>query len=649
MCGLTGGWSRTRFAELQMALARMNKAIYHRGPDDGGEWLDGDAGIALAHRRLSIVDLSSAGHQPMTSHGGRWMVVFNGEIYNHHEMRAELEEQRLAPPWRGNSDTETLLAAFDGWGVEKTLRRSVGMFALALWDKEHHRLWLARDRFGEKPLYYGWIKGIFWFGSELKPLRQLMPDGLRVNRSALALYLRYGAIPAPYSIYEGISKLLPGHWLSMDIANVDKEFTPQPQPYWLAAEVAARGLANPFRGSEEEATDRLEELLSQSIAGQMMSDVPLGAFLSGGIDSSTVVALMQAQSPQPIRTFSIGFHEDAFNEAQHASAVAKHLGTQHTELYVTPKDAIDVIPRLAEIYDEPFSDSSQVPTFLLSKLARSAVTVSLTGDAGDELLCGYRRYFLAARTWQNLSYLPLPMRRFIGWAIMAVPIDNWDQLYRMVKPVLPERLITDFPGDRLHKGASTMVTESGHDLYRRLISLWDPETLLQNGREPTSFGPQRGLNTGNLIDYMMLEDACHYMSDDILVKVDRASMAVGLETRVPLLDHRVFEFSWSLPQQFKIKRQVSKHILRQVLYRHVPRHLIERPKMGFGVPIGSWLRGPLKDWASQLLNPDRLKEEGYLHSEPIQQKWEEHQAGTRNWQHNLWNVLMFQSWLEANR
>jgi asparagine synthase (glutamine-hydrolysing) len=648
MCGLAGGWSRTRFDVLREALPAIGEALHHRGPDDTGEWLDAEAGVALCHRRLAIVDLSPAGHQPMRSHSGRWVIVFNGEIYNHLELRAELGAEGCAPIWRGHSDTETLLAAFDAWGVSETLGRCVGMFALALWDREQRRLWLARDRFGEKPLYYGWHNGIFCFGSELKALRRLIPAGLRVDHSSLALYLRYGAVPAPYSIYEGISKLLPGHWLALDMVNLERGATPTPQPYWLAAEVASHGLAEPFRGSEPEATDRLEALLSRSIAGQMTADVPVGAFLSGGIDSSAVAALMQAQSAQPIQTFSIGFHEESYNEAQHASAVARHLGTCHTELYVTPKETLDLIPRLTHIYDEPFSDASQVPTLLLSQLARSKVTVSLSGDGGDELFCGYRRYFLAARAWQNLSVLPSTLRHVIGRAITGIPIERWDQLYRTVEPVLPRRFQNPFPGEWLHRGGSTIMVDSGQDLYRRLISLWEPDVLINKVYEPSSFGPPRNLKFDNLVDYMMVEDACHYMSDDILVKVDRAAMAFGLETRVPMLDHRLYEFAWSLPQNFKMKGQVSKHILRQVLYRYVPQSLLERPKMGFGVPIGSWLRGPLRDWATELLDPDRLKLEGYFDPGPIRQKWQEHLAGKANWQYPLWNVLMFQSWLEAD-
>lgn len=645
MCGLTGGWSRQRFSVLQDALPRMTDALVHRGPDDDGHWFDAEAGIALGHRRLSIVDLSPAGHQPMASASGRWVIVFNGEIYNHLDLRAQLESTGRAPAWRGHSDTESLLAAIEAWGVDEALKRSAGMFALALWDRDERALWLARDRFGEKPLYYGWNRGAFLFGSELKALRAFPGFDAPVDRQALALYLRHNAVPAPFSIHEGIRKLLPGHWLRIDSRNLEQGGTPAPAVYWSAEAQAHAGKADPFDGSESEAVDALERLLLDAVRRQMVADVPLGAFLSGGIDSSLVVALMQAQSTRPVRSFSIGFNEEGYNEAQHAEAVARHLGTEHTELYVSSADAMSVIPRLSKIYDEPFSDSSQIPTLLVSDLARRQVTVALSGDGGDELFGGYSRYFLATSLWDRIARIPLPMRRLAAHAISGVPTRAWNAIFGVASPFVPPSARWHLPGDKMHKGAALLSRPDGAALYRDLISHWQPETLLHDATEPTLFGPMRGEKPQDLREYMMLEDVRHYMADDILVKVDRAAMACSLETRVPLLDHRVFEFAWRLPLGLKMRGGIGKHALRQVLYRHVPQALIDRPKMGFGVPIDSWLRGPLKDWAADLLDPIKLKSDGFFKPEPITRKWHEHQSEKRNWQYHLWDVLMFQAWL----
>lgn len=649
MCGLTGGWSRQRFMALQDALPRMTAAIAHRGPDDDGHWFDAEAGIALGHRRLAIVDLSPAGHQPMASASGRWVIAFNGEIYNHLDLRGELEAAGSAPPWRGHSDTETLLAAVEAWGVQRTLERSSGMFAFAIWDREERALWLARDRFGEKPLYYGWNRGVFLFGSELKALRAFPGFDAPVDRQALALYLRHNAVPAPFSIHQGICKLLPGHWLRLGTQDLEEGRLPEPIAYWSAAEQAHAGRADPFAGSEAEAADELERLLRDAVGRQMMADVPLGAFLSGGIDSSVVVAMMQAQSARPVRTFSIGFNEAGYNEAEHAAAVARHLGTDHTELYVTSEDALAVIPRLPTMYDEPFADSSQIPTSLVAQLARQHVTVALSGDGGDELFGGYSRYFLASRLWSKISRLPVSIRALAARAISAVPVGAWNRIYHAGAIVLPAEQRWSLPGDKIHKGAAILAKREGEDLYRDLITHWQPHSLMHGIDEPARFGPPRSRNMGNLINYMMLEDACHYMADDILVKVDRAAMACSLETRVPLLDHRVFEFAWRLPLHYKVRGGTGKHLLRQVLYRHVPRSLIDRPKMGFGVPIDSWLRGPLKEWAAELIDPVRLRNDGYFDPEPIARKWKEHQSGVRNWQYHLWDILMFQAWNDLQK
>ena len=649
MCGLVGGWSRRRGPEVQGALKQMTDALAHRGPDDDGYWSDAEAGIAIGHRRLAIVDLSPAGHQPMVSESGRWVLAFNGEIYNHLAVRPALKGRCGAPAWRGHSDTETMLAAIDAWGVEAALVRCAGMFAIALWDRDERTLWLARDRFGEKPLYYGWNRGVFLFGSELKALRAFPGFDAPIDRRALALYLRHNAVPAPFSIYDGIYKLLPGHLLRIGLQEIERGIQAQPAAYWSAAECALSGQANPFIGSEEQAADERESLLMEAVGRQMMADVPLGAFLSGGVDSSLVVALMQAQSDRPVRTFTIGFHEAGYNEAEHAAAIARHLGTDHTELYVTSEDALSVIPRLPAIYDEPFSDSSQIPTFLVAQLARRHVAVALSGDGGDELFGGYSRYFMASRLWSNISRIPVPLRIFAARAMTSVSVKHWNVGSRMAAMLLPGGHRMPLLGDKVHKAAAMLANRTGEELYRSLISHWQPENLLGEIDEPISFGPPRASTVTNMFNYMMLADTCNYMADDILVKVDRAAMACSLETRIPLLDQKVFEFAWRLPLSYKIRGGVGKHVLRQVLHRHVPKPLIDRPKMGFGVPVDRWLRGPLKDWAASLLDPRRLQDEGYLSPGPISRKWQEHQSGERNWQYHLWDVLMFQAWIESQR
>ena len=648
MCGFNGFLSATAGVDCSHAqdlLRHMANGIVHRGPDSDGYWVDPAAGIGLAHRRLAIVDLSPAGAQPMASASGRYVLAFNGEIYNHHHIRGALErEGNLIAPWRGRSDTETLLAGFETWGLVATLQRAIGMFAIALWDRELRTLTLARDRLGEKPLYYGWQgqggAGAFLFGSELPALRRHPAFAAEVNRDALALYMRHNCIGGNNSIYSGIQKLAPGHLLTVSQARPESVV----QAWWSGAEVAARGVAQPFAGSPEQAVDALEALLRDAVAQQMMADVPLGAFLSGGIDSSTVVALMQAQSSRPVRTFSIGFQEEGYNEAEHAKAVAKHLGTDHTELYVTPEQAMAVIPKLPTLYSEPFADSSQIPTYLVSHLARQHVTVSLSGDAGDELFCGYTRYQMTAGLWGKVSRLPRPLRHLAGSVITAVPPAAWDKLGH----VLPFSRV----GDKLHKGAALLGSSSIADLYRGMVSHWsDPASVVLGATEPATVlsGATPALRGLGDVERMMALDMLSYLPDDILAKVDRAAMGVSLETRVPFLDHRVVEFAWSLPLAYKLRDGVTKWPLRQVLYRHVPRKLIERPKMGFGVPIDHWLRGPLREWAETLLAEPRLRSEGFFDPAPIRQKWVEHLSGKRNWQYHLWDVLMFQAWLEASR
>ncbi len=647
MCGIAGYLGASPAfdpASAHEVLERMGRAMAHRGPDDWGVWADDGAEVGLVHRRLSIVDLSAAGHQPMTSAGGRYVMVFNGEIYNHLDLRARLGD--AAPAWRGHADTETMLAGFEAWGLEETVRLCTGMFALAVWDRERRELTLARDRFGEKPLYYGWQGGTLLFGSELKALRAHPAFAAPVNRDALCLLMRHNAISAPHSIHQGVFKLVPGSLLTLSTSRRDAE----PRRYWDLREVVAEGLANPFQGSPDEAVDVLDGLLRKAIRGQMMSDVPLGAFLSGGIDSSTIVALMQAESSRPVRTFTIGVPEQNYQEAEHARAVARHLGTDHTELEVSWQQALDVIPRLPDLYDEPFSDSSQIPTFLVAQMARRHVTVSLSGDAGDEVFSGYNRYVLANTMWRQFSRLPRAARAGLGRALTTINPPAWNRLLGPVQGRLPAGIGQANIGDKLHKGADVMGARSAEDLYRMLVSHWqDPASFVLGATEPGTVMTMPGLQprTDGFIHRMMALDSLAYLPDDILVKVDRAAMGVSLETRVPLLDHHVVAFAWSLPLEYKLRGGVGKWPLRQVLYRYVPRELIERPKMGFGVPIDTWLRGPLRDWAEDLLDAGRLAQEGYFDPSPIRRRWDEHLSGRRNWQYALWDVLMFQLWLRG--
>jgi asparagine synthase (glutamine-hydrolysing) len=655
MCGfagfLGGQWPGGR-KEARVQLIKMNKSISHRGPDSDGYWCDADSGIALGHRRLAIVDLSPTGYQPMVSADGRFVIVFNGEIYNHVLLRDSLEKLRAFESfsWRGRSDTETLLAGFSEWGIQGTVERCIGMFAFAVWDRETHRLTLSRDRLGEKPLYYGW-QGIgrdstFLFGSELKALKAHPIFSAEIDRGSLCLLMRHSYVPTPYSIYQGIRKLPPGALLTVSMASRDAE----PLTFWSAAEVASHEVVKPVEKSSDQLIDELDSLLRSAVKQQMMADVPLGAFLSGGVDSSTVVALMQAQSERPVRTFTIGFNEDGYNEALHAKAVAAHLGTEHTELYVTHQQALDVIPRLPILYCEPFSDSSQIPTFLLSALAREHVAVSLSGDAGDELFCGYNRYVLAQNLWGILSKIPAPIRRMAAGGIHSLSPGAWDSLLGPLKGVLPKSLRQTNLGDKLNKGASVMASNDLNELYLGLISHWsDPTEVVLGASEPPTLLNLSAPTLAGLdgVQRMMVLDTMTYLPDDILVKVDRAAMGVSLETRVPFLDHRVVEFAWRLPQSMKLRDGMGKWALRQVLYRYVPKALIERPKMGFGVPMDAWLRGPLREWAEELLGESRLRHEGFFNPAPIRQKWEEHLSGRRNWQNHLWNVLMFQAWLEA--
>jgi asparagine synthase (glutamine-hydrolysing) len=624
-------------------VTRMAEAIAHRGPDDSGVWVDANHGVAFGHRRLAIIDLTSAGHQPMASASGRHVMIFNGEIYNHLEVRHALESEGAAPPWRGHSDTETLLAAIARWGIERALQASVGMFALAVWDDDRKSLFLARDRMGEKPLYYGWQRGSFLFGSELKALRAHPDFEATIDRDALTLLLRHNYISAPYSIYQGIRKLSPGTYLEVSRHRRD----PMPVAYWSFLAAAKNGVSNALRVSEAEAVEGLEHLLTNAVLGQRMSDVPIGALISGGVDSSTIVALMQARDSRPVRTFTIGFDEKEHDEAAHAAAVARHLGTEHTEVTLASSDALRLIPSLPQVYDEPFADSSQLPTQLVMQMARQHVTVALSGDGGDEIFGGYNRYMLAPRVWKSIARMPMPLRRGLGRAMLSISAPQWNRLLGRLPPASRVAL----PGDKLHKLGKRLVhVRDFNDLFFSLVSEWsDPAQVVLGAREPETLLGQRDQwpDFGNSVARMMALDTMTYLPDDILVKVDRAAMAASLETRAPFLDHRVVEYAWRLPMSLKIRNGQSKWILRQVLYRHVPRQLIERPKMGFGIPLDHWLRGPLREWAESLLDENRLRREGYFDVTEIRATWQAHLSGGQSLGYKLWSILMFQGWLEA--
>jgi asparagine synthase (glutamine-hydrolysing) len=704
MCGLAGFVLPNGNFLSEKLLSTANKlsaALIQRGPDDSGVWADANNGLALAHRRLSIIDLSTAGHQPMASASDRFVIAFNGEIYNHLSLRAELDLSATfkgdSIKWRGHSDTETLLAGFETWGIEATLQRAVGMFAIAVWDKISCSLTLARDRLGEKPLYYGWVGSpvceasnggdqlgelslkaadqtelgkAFVFGSELKALKAYQGFNNEVCREALAEYMRFMVVPAPRSIYKGIYKLEPGCMLTIKGAPPPDAPLQPIRPgqshgsvsikrWWALSSVVEQGSVN-LLNDEAQAIKQLESTLSEAVRLQSLADVPLGAFLSGGVDSSTIVALMQQQAKEAgqasIKTFTIGFNESGFDEAPYARAVANHLGTEHHEMRVTSDMAQAVIPLLPHMYDEPFADSSQIPTHLVCQSARKEVTVALSGDAGDELFGGYNRYFWGPRIWNRLSWLPFPARKVLGECVSAVPVEVWNALSTLVKGNKSGGV--NQTGAKLHKIGQIFKTSKGmSDLYLSLLSEWQdpgdlvisdgvkllgqPDTLMQ---DPL---PTLGLNDQAL--EMMYRDSMMYLTDDILCKVDRAAMACSLETRVPFLDHRVVELAWQLPLKMKIRNNQGKWALRQVLYKHVPRELIERPKAGFAIPIGQWLRGPLREWGNSLLDEQRLKQEGYLKPAPILQAWKEHLTGRIDHTPKLWAVLMFQSWLEVNR
>lgn len=641
-------------------VEKMTQTLFHRGPDDAGIWVEEDGQMAMGFRRLSILDLSPAGHQPMASRTGRYVMVFNGEIYNHGELREELgrEGQKAedggrrteGAEWRGHSDTEVLLAGFETWGLRKTLEKSVGMFALAVWDRKDRVLTLGRDRLGEKPLYYGWQAAggdkSFLFASDLSALRQHPSFEGQIDRDALRLYLRYANVPAPHSIFRGIAKLEPGCLLSVSPGRREAKI----EKYWSVREVVDAGLDHPWKESLSGAANELKRLLRRSIRGQMVADVPLGAFLSGGTDSSTIVAMMQEQSAKPVRTFTVGFREAAYNEAEDARKVASHLGTEHTEITVSPQDSLAVIPRLPEIYSEPFADSSQIPTFLISQLARQHVTAALSGDGGDEMFGGYNRYRLAHLAWQSMRWIPRPLRAGLSHGLRSITPAAWDGLLKPLGKVMPGRMWFSRWGEKIHKGADVLDSPGFGELYHGLVSHWkSPCSLVpgQNGEAGPFLKKFGEIGRGLPVERMMATDSLTYLPDDILTKVDRASMAVSLEVRAPFLDHRVVEFAWRLPLAWKMRAGAGKIILRKILEEYVPPQLTDRPKMGFGVPIDGWLRGPLRDWAEELLAPNRLAEDELFRPRPILEAWRDHLAGHRNLGHALWAVLMFQAWRQA--
>lgn len=641
MCGIAGVVTWRPEGGIGEQVERMIAPLLHRGPDDHGVWVDGECGVGLGHRRLSILDLSPQGHQPMASASGRYVIAYNGEIYNFAQIRNELVAAGKAPQWRGHSDTEILLAAFDAWGVGASLRKTVGMFAIALWDREARTLTLARDRIGEKPLYYGIVRGQFVFGSELKAIQAAAGGELQVDRDVLAEFMRFSYIPSPKSIYAGIAKLAPGHVLTVrsttDIGT--------PRPYWSLDSVEQEQLRARLAGlGDNDLIDLVHDQLRDSIGLQMVSDVPLGAFLSGGVDSSTVVALMQSQSAKRVRTYTIGFHEGMFDEAPYAKAVAQHLGTDHTELYVTAKDAAAVIPQLPTIYDEPFADSSQIPTTLVSRLTRQHVTVSLSGDGGDELFAGYPRYQLTAALWQRVNGQPMAIRRAAAAMLQTLSAQSWDWLLGF----LPARQRQRINGRRVHRLAQLLASQSIGEMYVRLMSQWQPEEGVVLGADGRRLSGTIWSQVKEPVGAMRRWDVGQYLPDDLLVKVDRATMSASLESRAPLLDHRLVELAFALPQRMLVRNGVGKWTLRRVLDRYVPRELIERPKAGFSIPIGDWLRGPLRDWTEIHIDGAKLAAQGFLDAEKVSLMWRQHISGSYDRSSYLWNVLMFQAWHVAS-
>jgi asparagine synthase (glutamine-hydrolysing) len=655
MCGIAGYWDTkgNKIAELRATVAHMTAALHHRGPDDGGLWTDDSLGLGLGHRRLSIVDLSREGSQPMVSASGRFITVFNGEIYNFQTLKKELEV--LGHHFRGRSDTEVLLASMDEWGLDRSIAKLAGMFAFALWDIQTRTLHLVRDRLGKKPLYFGWLGSSFVFASELKSIT-LHPEFDRsIDRAALSLFVQYGYVPAPATIYRTIFKLPAGALISLrgnqqDLAT-GRELLGLVRPYWSARSVTEQGLSEPPDLGDEEALDELDALLGAAVSERMIADVPLGAFLSGGLDSSLIVALMQKRAAQPVKTFSIGFNEAEYNEAADARRVADCLGTDHTEFFVSADEACGVLPDLPTIYDEPFADPSQIPTVLLSRLTRARVTVALSGDGGDELFGGYNRYLLATGMHRKLLWVSLPFRTAAASALTAVPARGWDVALSAAHILFRRWSNLALPGDRLHELANAMLAPTPAAMYRSVLTYWSDTPPLVDAVLGSEGGPLDAslwsAGSEGLVERLMAQDLASYLPDGILTKVDRASMSVGLEVRAPLLDHRVAEFACRLPSRHKFHDGRGKWILRKLLARHLPSPHINRPKQGFGIPISAWLRGPLQDWAEELLDARQLKSQGFFEPQLIRQRWLEHLSGKRNWGRSLWSVLTFQAWRDC--
>lgn len=646
MCGITGFISfEEKKKNLREIAIQMSKKLLHRGPDDEDVWVDLELGVALAHRRLSIVDLSKAGRQPMISECGRFCIVFNGEVYNHLSIRDELPSP---VNWRGHSDTETIVNSIAQLGLEKTLRKVVGMFAFAVWDKYLKKLTLACDRMGEKPIYYGFKGENLIFGSELKAINAFPNLKSKISMETLAMYINLGYIPAPHSIYEGIYKMMPGNFIEFSLENIESKKIPESKAYWsLESIIKNRGLYE-YRGSEKDAIDNLDFLLNNSISGQLLGDVPIGCFLSGGIDSATVVSLLQNQTSNIVNTFTIGFDEAGFDESKKAKSIASFLGTNHNEFFVSPKDALATIPKLSSLYDEPFADVSQIPTYILSEFSSSKVKVCLSGDGGDELFCGYNRHIVGPKIWGFLKYLPFSIRLIISNFIKSIPPSSWDKFYNYFETYLPKYLKVNSPGLKLQKISDLINVRSLYEVYLSLLSSWEnPNSVVKN----TSFfvdSSKFEFCKNNIKDphhQIMFMDTIGYLPYDILVKIDRAAMSNSLETRLPLLDHRVVEFAWQMPLNMKLRKKTSKWLLRQVLKKYLPDNLIDGPKKGFSVPISDWLRGPLKEWANTLLDPSLIYSQNYFNVDLINKKWHQHLSGKHDWSSQLWTILVFQSWL----
>ena len=648
MCGIAGildPTASTSADRLSALASAMASSVEHRGPDASGLWVDADAGVAFGHQRLAVIDLGMGGSQPMVSSAGRWVLAYNGEIYNHPEVRHRLEQ--AGTRFRSSSDTEVLLGAVERWGIDRALDACEGMFAAAVWDRRDRELHLLRDRFGEKPLYYGWIGKVFAFGSELKTLCSLPGFDAELNRRAVASYLRHNCVPAPDTIWCGVRKLVPGHLMTLKTPTLG--MLPEQRCYWSAADAVARARQHQLTGSDSEITDQLEEALSRAVAARMVADVPVGAFLSGGIDSSTIVALMQRHASRPVRTFTVGFADRAFDESSEAAAVAAYLGTEHTTVHVGDAEAIDVIPHLPDIWDEPFADVSQIPTYLVSRVARQDVTVSLSGDGGDELFAGYNRHAWLDRVWGRAALVPGRVRRTAGSVLGSVPPAVFERGAQTIRG-LPIGWQVRNPSTKVAKLARVLAASDPEDAYRALTTHWDDATSLVLGiddrGDAADHRKSSPVSDGGITELMLWSDLVGYLPDDILAKLDRAAMAVSLETRVPFLDRHILDLAWGLPLDAKLRGGQTKWVLRQVLERYVPAALVERPKMGFGLPIGAWLRGVLAHWAEHLLDERRLRDQGLLDPIPIRKSWDLHRSGRRDLGYELWDVLVLQSWMD---